>query len=84
MKRRSGTVGILLPTSSPESILAAALRNVITIRVEELFIGLRMFIKDGGLVWERTVKITAKEKLILEMTGANDAGTFVKHQLDAE
>ena len=49
-----------------------------------VLIGLRMFIKDGGLVWERTVKINAHEKLILEMTGANDAGTFVKHQLDAE
>jgi cellulose synthase/poly-beta-1,6-N-acetylglucosamine synthase-like glycosyltransferase len=31
--------------------------------------GFRMFVRDGGLVWERTVKINANNDLILEKTG---------------
>ncbi len=35
-----------------------------------LFIGLRMYIKDQGLVWERTVKTNANEELILTQIAA--------------
>lgn len=34
-----------------------------------LFIGFKMYVQDGGLVWERTVKINANNDLILEKTG---------------
>lgn len=35
-----------------------------------LFIGLRMYIKDQGLVWERTVKTNANEELIMTQIAA--------------
>ena len=34
-----------------------------------LAIGFKMYLQDGGLVWERTVKINANNDLILEKTG---------------
>jgi len=37
-----------------------------------LFIGFRMYLRDGGLAWERTVKINANNDLILEKTGLLD------------
>jgi cellulose synthase/poly-beta-1,6-N-acetylglucosamine synthase-like glycosyltransferase len=33
-----------------------------------LFIGLKMYVQGGGLVWERTVKINANNDLIIEKT----------------
>lgn len=33
-----------------------------------LFIGFRMYVEDGGLTWDRTVKINANNDLILEKT----------------
>jgi cellulose synthase/poly-beta-1,6-N-acetylglucosamine synthase-like glycosyltransferase len=37
--------------------------------VVPLCIGFGMYLRDGGLVWERTVKINANKDLILEKTG---------------
>ncbi len=37
-----------------------------------LFIGFKMFVQDGGLVWERTIKTNANNDLILEKTGLLD------------
>lgn len=38
-----------------------------------LWIGWRMFRSDGGLVWERTVKINANEELVREVHGRRGA-----------
>jgi hypothetical protein len=38
-----------------------------------LVIGFRMYLRDGGLVWERTVKINANNDLILEKTAEAQA-----------
>ena len=39
-----------------------------------LWIGWRMFRSDGGLVWERTVKINANEELVREVHGGANGG----------
>jgi hypothetical protein len=37
--------------------------------IAPLWIGWRMYMKDGGLVWERTEKIDANNKLVRRVRG---------------
>jgi hypothetical protein len=47
-----------------------------------LFIGLRMYLRDDGLVWQRTKKTNANESLVLEQLERDGAlHTFQKAQV---
>jgi hypothetical protein len=43
-----------------------------------LLIGFGMYLRDGGLVWERTVKINANNDLILAKTGMREEPPAVR------